>query len=393
MSNKITCQLCGEQVHAIRLHLKESHPDWTVERYREEYPDAPLLSPLAESRIVESRAADKRGARAEMATGAAAAVAEVREFPERPRRVPLHEQFKLGKVKAAMNKRGDPIMITVLPRSGEFVDMIPRIDERYVFNIEILKAVLMGLDLNIPVYLWGHAGTGKTTMFKQVCAYTNRPFYRVQHTANTEEAHVVGQMLANERGTYFEPGPLALAMRYGWVYVADEYDFAHPSVTAVYQPVLEGEPLIIKEATPEWRVIEPHPNFRFCATGNTNGSGDESGLYRGTEMGNAANYSRFGITEKMPYMPAKQEELILRNQAGLIPEDAKLLVEFASKVREGFDRGDVGMTIGPRELIYAAKIGLRRGSWLLGLRQAFINRLNEVDRQTVEGIAQRFFAE
>ena len=84
--------------------------------------------------------------------------------------------------------------------------------------------------------------------------------------------------------TVFELGPLPYAMKHGMVYCADEYDFAEPAVLSIYQSVLEGKPLIIKEADLENRVIKPHPNFRFCATGNTNGAGDSFGLYQGTRI-------------------------------------------------------------------------------------------------------------
>ena len=255
----------------------------------------------------------------------------------------------------------------------------------------MLKTVLLGLELDIPVYLWGHAGVGKSTVLEQVAAHTNRAYMRVQHTANTEEAHIVGQMLANKAGTYWEPGPLQLCMKEGLTYNADEYDYAHASVLAVYQAVLEGKSLVTKEAPPEWRVVHPHKNFRFVATGNTNGAGDETGLYIGTNMGNAANYSRFGITEQVPYMPKKQEVAILVNQAGLVKEDAVKIVDFATDVRKAFEKGDVSMTIGPRELINASHLGLRRGSWRTGLTLAYINRLNKVDRETIDGIAQRVF--
>ena len=36
-----------------------------------------------------------------------------------------------------------------------------------------------------------------------------------------------------------------------------------PQILGVYQPVLEGEALVIKEATPEWRRITPHERFCF----------------------------------------------------------------------------------------------------------------------------------
>lgn len=49
-------------------------------------------------------------------------------------------------------------------------------------------------------------------------------------------------------------------MKHGWMYLADEYDFAQPNVLSVYQAVLEGKPLYIKEADAANRVIKPHPN-------------------------------------------------------------------------------------------------------------------------------------
>lgn len=387
MSNKITCQICGAEVHSIQLHLRDSHPEWDIEQYKEEYPDALLLSELAQKRIAEKAASRDTTVTTEMAGAATAAVSTLGKSVRKP----LHETFKLGKVKAAMNAKGDPIPITVLARGGDYDDMVPDEDPAYIFNIELLKTVLLGLELNIPVYLWGHAGVGKSTILEQVAHYTNRPYMRVQHTANTEEAHIVGQILANEKGTFFDPGPLALSMKHGWMYNADEYDFAHPSVLAVYQAVLERKPLVIKEAPPEWRVIHPHADFRFVATGNTNGAGDETGLYMGTNMGNAANYSRFGIVEKVEYMPKGQEISVICGQAGLVKEDAEKLVDFATSVRKSFDSGKMGATIGPRELIYAAMLGLRRGSWRTGLNLAFINRLGSVDRETADGVAQRIF--
>jgi cobaltochelatase CobS len=385
MSSKIKCRICGAEVHSIQLHLRDRHPERTIKDYESDYPGSPLLSETAKTHM-----AKKETVTTDM-TGAAAAVIPLVSDNDSTMQ-PMHQVFKLGSVKAAMNARGKAILIPVFG-STEHDDMIPDIDTGYIFSINLLKTCLLGLDLNIPTYTWGHAGVGKSTVHEQIAAHTRRPYIRIQHTANTEEAHIVGQTLANEDGTYFEPGPLPLAMRNGWTYNADEYDFAHASILAVYQPVLEGKSLLIKEAPEPWRVVKPHPNFRFVATGNTNGSGDESGLYIGTNIGNAANYSRFGIVEHVPYMPKKQEAQVLVNQAGIVKEDAEKLVQFANDIRKAFDKGSMGGTIGPRELIYAGKIGLRRGSWRVGLTLSFINRLGEVDRETADGVAQRVFGE
>ena len=383
---QIICEICGERAHSIQLHLRESHPDFTIERYVSAFPDAEIFSAVAKEQI-ERRKAEL--VRTNMA-GSSASVSSIMEHLA-PEKTAMSKAFNLSKSKAALSSSGNEIMIDVFRRAGTYIDLIPEIDNNYIFQIDLLKNVLMGLEENIPTLLWGHAGTGKSTMFEQVCARTNRSYMRVQHTANTEESHIIGQILANESGTYFEPGPLTLAMKHGFVYNADEYDFAHASILAVYQPVLEGKSLVIKEAPPEWRTIKPHKNFRFVATGNTNGSGDETGLYSGTNMGNAANYSRFGITDHVKYMPKKQECAVIAAQGDIDIDDAKLLVEFASKIRDAFTSSQMSSTIGPRELIFAAKIGLRKGNWKRGIELAFINRMGIVDREVAVGIAQRVF--
>lgn len=393
-TDKISCQICGDLTHSVQIHLRDAHPGVTIEQYRIDYPLAPELSAFAQSKL-DAKIAERRVAAASsaaIATGGGGASVISLAASRGYAKCPMHEVFDLGKVKAAMNARGEPIMISTLSADPSIANLVPEKDTKYVFNIDLLKTVLMGMELNMPTYLWGYHGTGKTTNLEQVAAHTGRPYLRVQHTINTEESHILGQTHLRGGETFFEMGPLPFCMKYGIVYCADEYDFAMPSVLAVYQAVLEGKPLIIKEAPLEDRVIKPHPNFRFVATGNTNGGGDETGLYQGTQIGNAANYSRFGIVEEVSYMPAKQETAVVAGQSGIDTDDAEKLVKFAAEVRTNFAAGRISGTMSPRELINAAKIGLVRGSdWRAGLRLAFTNRLSRTDKEVVDQFAQRIF--
>lgn len=391
---RIRCESCGAMVHSIEHHLRPdtlpaAHEKITFEEYQRRYPGAPVLSEMAKKTIEEARrragaAAPQPAAQptvsAELVTGEA--VAEKRS---------LHEVFNLPATGPAMSARGTPIPITTLKAPPEFADLVPSVDSNYVFNMDVLKSLLMGIEMRIPVYLWGHSGTGKTAMCKQIAARTGRPLFRVQHTANMEEEHVVGGWRLREGKTIFELGPLPLAMKFGWLYLADEYDFGRPEVLSLYQAVLEGEPLVIKEADHANRVIKPHPNFRIIATGNTNGQGDEIGIYAGTSMQNAANYERFGIVEQMPYMDKKLEAKLIAQQAGVSIKDAEQLADYASRIRTDFEAGKLSNPISPRSLIYAAKLGVARSSFRIGLEKAFIARLSAVDREAATQLAQRLF--
>lgn len=376
--SRIKCEICGAEVHSIQIHIKNDHPDWTLEQYKHDYPSAPLLSQLAIDKLREREEVSKAPAVVEEAPSTAG-------FTKKA----LHEVFSLGKVKGAMNARGDAIPVTVLDSGNP--EMVPDVDTNYVFELENLKNALMAFELNIPLYVWGHAGTGKTAMIENICGRTKRPMLRIQHTVNTEECQIVGQWTARGGETHFELGPLAMAMKFGWTYLADEYDFALPSVLAVYQPVLEGKPLVIKEADAANRVIRPHKDFRFVATGNTNGSGDETGLYQGTNIQNAANYDRFHMVIEVKYMLPALEVQVLINQAKIDKGDAEKLVDFANRVRESYDGSKISTPISPRTLIAAAQIGLRKGGYRQGISLTFANKLTRVDKEVVNGLAQRIF--
>jgi cobaltochelatase CobS len=380
---KITCKIDGALTHSIQKHLKDKYPDWTLERYMKEYPGEPIMSEYAK-KILQDRQKQRETQTA--LTTALPAGAEVEQKP-------MAEIFELGAVKGALNARGQPIMVSTFKKLGlEDSIWIPEIDPDFVFDLDKLRTLLIGFEMNIPMLIWGYHGTGKTSLAEQIAARTGRPFVRVQHTANTEEAHVVGQYVVKDGATIWQDGPLSIAMRNGYTYCADEYDFAQPNVIAVYQPVLEGKPMLIKEAPPELRMVKPHPNFRFVATGNTNGAGDETGLYQGTMLQNAANYSRFGITLEISYLDPKIEKAILSAKSRVDAETASKFVDFADSVRKAFMGSKVSMTISPRELITAAKIGrIRGGDWKAGLEVGFMNRLTRADKQAIGEYAQRVF--
>jgi cobaltochelatase CobS len=395
--SKIDCKICGAQDHSIQRHLGTAHPEITIEQYQLDYPGAPIWSDAALEVIKKKNAAAAAGTTMAMAGSAAVATEEAppanvtKLIPKGTvTKKPLHEVFELGKVKAAMSARGDAIPISVLA-GHDHQDMVPPVSDNYVYDIDELKNVILALELGIPCLVWGHKGAGKSELLEQVAARTNRPQMRVQHTVNTEESHIVGQWTVKGGATEFELGPLPQAMLNGWVYCADEYDFGMPSVLAVYQAVLEGKSLVIKEAPAEMRIIKPHPNFRFVATGNTNGSGDESGLYQGTLIQNSANYDRFGMVINKKYMDKKAESQILQNHCKLTPGDADKMVEFATLVRQSYDGAKLSDTISPRTLIFASRIGVMRGSFRQGLALSFINKLSKIDREVADGLAQRIF--
>jgi len=382
-SKMIKCEICGEEVHVIKRHLEQAHQDVSYEQYQETYPDAPLLSESAAAKLDEIAARRKEETQRALMAG---------HTPIKSGKAAFHEVFEIPETTAdALSSREKkPIPITVYATAPVgYDDFVPDKDPNYIFNVDTLKLLIMGLESNIVSYLVGHAGTGKSTLIEQACAMTKRAMLRIQHTVHTEESHILGQYIFKNNETVWEPGPLQIAMKYGLTYCADEYDRGMSQVLSVYQPVLEGKQLVTKEAPAEWRVIKPHPDFRFVATGNTNGAGDDTGLYSATSMQDFANYERFNLMIPVGWMPADQEIAVVVAQAGVLKQDAKDLVRFANEIRKEVDGGGVQSPISPRALIAAAKIGQRIGSFSKGIELAFLNRLNSVDKEVSGQIAQR----
>ncbi len=396
--DKIGCAICGARVHAIHKHLTEAHPDVALEEYQAQYPDAPIKS--AKWLAAEAQHLAKKKDEVKAVQGMMGKILPFVPAGSTIKR-PMHEIFELPlneSMRSAPKKgqsEGDPIMVDTMDEnslSPDCLEAVPMVDDGYVFRVDELKDLVMAIQLNIPTLVWGFHGSGKTTVIEQACARMRRPLLRVQHTDTTEEAHIVGQMVVRNGATEFDYGPLAEAMVKGWVYLADEYDFAHPAVIAVYQAVLEGKPLYIKEAPPAQRLVKPHPHFRFIATGNTNGSGDDTGLYSGTKIGNAAAYSRFGVTIQINYPDPEVEEAILRGNVPVTPDVAKKMVDFAGRIRQMYAAGEISLPISPRELIRATMIGvIKGGMFRRGIELAYSNRLDAVQSEAVKQTAQRIF--
>ncbi|WP_022655831.1 CbbQ/NirQ/NorQ C-terminal domain-containing protein [uncultured Desulfovibrio sp.] len=76
--------------------------------------------------------------------------------------------------------------------------------------------------------------------------------------------------------------------------------------------------------------------FRFAATANTNGGGDETGLYQGAQRQNLAFADRFILCEVGYPEPAVEEKLLHQRFPGLPKKLCKTMVDYANEVRKLF---------------------------------------------------------
>ena len=146
----------------------------------------------------------------------------------------------------------------------------------------------------------------------------------------------------------------------------------------------------------------PHTKFRFIATGNSAGSGDQTGLYQGVLQQNLAFLDRFRIIEAT-YAEPSVEEAILENVAPGLPEVFRQkMVKVAGDIRRlfigGTDGGaELSITMSTRTLVRWAKLSLAfRGApnaLEYALDQALLIRAAKEEREAILRIAKDVFGE
>lgn len=256
----------------------------------------------------------------------------------------------------------------------ELSHLVEKVDPYYRFRPDILRDIFAFISHGDGdgLYLSGPTGCGKTTIIEQIAARLNWPCIRVNANARLEMHDLVGSMsLAPVQGggaaTRFQHGPLARAMRDGAIFILDEIDLVDPAISAGMNAILEGKPLVIADNGGE--IIRPHANFRFIATGNTAGLGDDTGAYAGTVTQNLAYMDRFWVI-KVDYPAPDVESEILEARFGSLLDSRvrEAMIRVANAVREQFiGTGNAGATL---SITFSTRTLIRWGKMLLAFSRS-----------------------
>ena len=203
-----------------------------------------------------------------------------------------------------------------------------------------------------PIFITGLSGNGKTMMIEQIHAELKKELFRVNITIETDEDDLIGHYALVDGRTVWQDGPVTMAMERGATLLLDEVDLASNKIMCL-QPVLEGNPLLIKK---EGRIVRPKAGFTVMATANTKGKGSEDGRFIGTNILNEAFLERFPITMEQEYPSISVEKRIvtkLMTSLGCLDEEyAGKLVDWADLIRKTFYDGGVDEIIATRRLVH-----------------------------------------
>ena len=279
-------------------------------------------------------------------------------------------------------------------------ERVPDIDPTYKFDPDTTLAILAGFQYNRRVLIQGYHGTGKSTHIEQVSARLNWPCVRVNLDSHISRIDLIGKdQIKIDKGvqyTEFQEGILPWALTNPTAIVFDEYDAGRADVMFVIQRVLEvdGKLTLLDQN----EVLDPHPYFRLFATANTVGLGDTTGMYHGTQQINQAQMDRWTLVATLNYLSHGAESAIVLSKAPHYNTERgrkiiSQMVNVADMTRTAFMNGDLSTVMSPRTCISWAQNAEVLRSIGYAFRLTFLNKCDELERQTVAEFYQRCFDE
>jgi len=279
-------------------------------------------------------------------------------------------------------------------------DRVPELDSTYKFDPDTTMAILAGFSHNRRVMVQGYHGTGKSTHIEQVASRLNWPAVRVNLDSHISRIDLIGKdaikLKDGKQVTDFQEGILPWALRNPTAIVFDEYDAGRADVMFVIQRVLEtdGKLTLLDQN----KVINPHPYFRIFATANTVGLGDTTGLYHGTQQINQGQMDRWSLVATLNYLSVDAESSIVLSKNAHYNSEAgrktvKQMVKVADLTRTAFMNGDLSTVMSPRTVIAWAQNAEIFRNVGYAFRLSFLNKCDELERQTFAEFYQRCFDE
>lgn len=287
-----------------------------------------------------------------------------------------------------------------VPAFSAPTEHVPPVDPAYRFDRDTTLAILAGFAYNRRVMVQGYHGTGKSTHIEQVASRLNWPCIRVNLDSHISRIDLVGKdaivLREGMQVTEFKEGILPYAYQTPTAIVFDEYDAGRPDVMFVIQRVLEAEGRLT--LLDQSRVLRPHKSFRLFATANTVGLGDTTGLYHGTQQINQAQMDRWSLVSTLNYLSIDAETNIVLSKAPHYNTEAgrktiKQMVTVADLTRTAFMNGDLSTVMSPRTVINWAQNSEIFRDVGYAFRLSFLNKCDELERQTVAEFYQRLFDE
>lgn len=252
----------------------------------------------------------------------------------------------------------------------------------YISNNGEVDLFLRAYQNKLPVMLKGPTGCGKTRFIEHMAHKLKRPLITVNCQEDLSATDLVGRILLNEQGTYWQDGPLTKSARHGGICYLDEIIEARNDALVLIHSLTDHRRILPIDKTGE--VIEAHPDFMLVVSYNPHYQSAIKDMKQSTRQ-------RF-VAMEFDYPEPDKEIEVIRKESGINQETAARLVNFGRKIRSMKGQG---LTEGAstRLLTYAGKLIQSGIKPYEAIKTAIINPItDELDIQhSVMEVARTMF--
>lgn len=267
---------------------------------------------------------------------------------------------------------------------------VPKLDIDFIPSQDVLAVDESLQEKKGHTFVYGGTGLGKTESAMFLAALRGIKVFYISMNGETTPDNFLGYKTAVNGTIHYRNGKLLKAMAGDAWLIVDELDYGVPPLLSVLNMALAQGFYSVDDTG---KTIEAGPNFRVFATANTNGSGDETGLYPGTNPMNRALLDRFKSTIEYSFPTPEKLEKILQSRVSKTYDFSKV-IQLSSEVLKAIREDQVYMTWGVRSVVcFAEKMvmyGHKRSAWDLAKR-AFANNLDSASKAVMESLVVTVF--
>ena len=221
----------------------------------------------------------------------------------------VEEAFKeaFGKLEKGLTKKIDSAVKNLPPKEEITLRTEDEVNKVEGFFHRQLPQLTRYVHSDVPLWLWGEAGAGKTHLFRQIAKLLGLEATVVSCSPMTSEGKLTGfnSMLKGD----FIAGWCYKPYKEGGLLCLDEIDLTLEVICGLNALLVNDHYLFANGET-----VKRHPDFRVIAGGNTIGMGAVNGYTARVRL-DAATLDRFA-TVKLEYDPALEEAIALGQHPG-----------------------------------------------------------------------------
>jgi cobaltochelatase CobS len=277
---------------------------------------------------------------------------------------------------------------------AEKVEKPAKIDPMFYLKPAYYGDVEDALVRQETIFLHGLPGCGKSNILRHIALEKAWKYTRINLIRDMSKEDIYGYWEFKEGHTNFVDSAIVRAIKEGYFLILEELDIAPSmllkSLNTFLEPSKEGRftPFINLQTGDE---IVPNKDFRFAATANTGGKGDETGLFPDSSTLDDAFLDRFDNVLKVGYPTVDQETEILRTSTGIDQKAAEAISRFADGVRNAFVEQKVYSTFSLRKSANLARKLVRGKKLSQALKYTVLDRTSLEDAKSIMEIANRIF--